>query len=118
MAINFSVEVYRICQEAFSVPFTCHPIYSQPGGASWEGRGIFDTDEQDVVAEDGSMFVDQQTILDVRIAECVVLPHQKDRIVIPLDCNGKPLGEFEVVSTTDNGGGELTIVLREWKPDA
>lgn len=113
MAINFSQQIYGPCQDVFSVPITVHPEFSQPDGASYDARGIYDTRSLDVMAEDGSIFSDQQTILDLRTAEFPVLPQQKDRVTIPYDCNGVPLGEFEIIDTALNGGGELTCVLRK-----
>lgn len=112
MAINFSRDVYLPCQDIFSVPCMFHPVFSQPDGASYEGRGIYDTRDLDVMAEDGSIFSDQQTIFDIRTAEYAILPQQKDRVTIPYDCNGAPLGEFEIIDTALNGGGQLTLVLR------
>lgn len=113
MAVNFSTDVYLPCQDIFSVPCTFHPIFSQADGASYPGRGIYDTRQLDVMGEDGSIYSDQQTIFDIRTAEYAVLPQQKDRVTIPFDCNGVPLGDFEIIDTTLNGGGELTLTLRK-----
>jgi hypothetical protein len=118
MAVGFSRDVYLVCQDAFSVPATFHPVFSQPDGASYDGRGIYDTRQLDVVAEDGSIFSDQQTIFDIRTAEFAILPQQKDRVTIPFDCNGVPLGDFEIMDTTLNGGGEMTLTLRKWQPQS
>lgn len=115
MAINFSTLVYEMCQDVFSVSCTFHPLVSQPEGSAYPGRGIFDQRELDIVAEDGSVFVDHQDILDIREAEFAVLPQQKDRVTIPVDCNGKPLGEFEITQVTHNGGGEVTLVIRRYE---
>ena len=116
MAVNWSRNVYAYCQNAFSVPITVHPIVSQAEGvASYAARGIFHTREVEVMAEEGSVFVDQETILDIRTAEFAVPPVQKDRITIPVDSNDEPQGDFEVVSTSVNGGGEMTLVLRKIK---
>lgn len=114
MAVNFSTEVYRPCFDVFSVRATFHPVFSQPDGESFNARGIYDTDEIDVVAENGSMFIDQKTIFDIRTAEFTILPQQHDRVTIPFDCNGAPLGTFEIVDVTNNGGGEATLVLKRW----
>lgn len=117
MAVNFSVHVYGPCQDTFSVPCTFHPVFSQPDGASYDARCIYDTRQLDVMAEDGSIYSDQQTICDIRTSEFDILPQQKDRVTIPFDCNGAPLGDFEVVDTSLNGGGQLTLVLRRVIPE-
>jgi hypothetical protein len=116
MPINFSTDVYAICQDVFSVPCTFTPVFSQPDGSSYAARGIYNKRDLDVMAEDGAIFSSHEDIFDIRIAEFAVLPQQKDRVNIPYDCNGKPLGDFEITDTKDNGGGEMTLTLRQWKP--
>lgn len=116
MALNFTRQIYLPCQDVFSVPIVIHPVFSQPDGISYPARGIFDTRQLDVMAEDGSIYSDQQTILDLRTAELPALPQQKDRVTIPFDCNGEPLGDFIITDTSLNGGGELTCVLKRWTP--
>ena len=50
----------------------------------------------------------------MRDAEFKVVPEQLDRISIPADPDGGPdLGEFEVMDTEANGGGQTTLVLRK-----
>jgi hypothetical protein len=115
VAINFSGDLYSLCQQVFAVPVTVHPVFSQPDGASYEARGIFGQQNLDVMAEDGSIFSTQQDILDIRIAEFPVPPMQKDRVTIPYNSSGEPLGEFEVTDTYLNGGGEMTLHIRKWR---
>jgi len=114
MAINFSTLVYLPTFDMFARPITITPLASQPGLPAYNARGIFDTRPIDVQAEDGSIVSDQQTILDIREAEFAVLPAQLDRITIPVDADAGPaLGDFEIMDTETNGGGETTLVLRK-----
>ena len=114
MAVNFSDLVYLPNFDMFARPVTITPMASQPGLPAYTARGIFDTRPIDVQAEDGSIFSDQQTILDVRDEEFSVVPEQLDRIQIPYDPDGGPdLGTFEVTHTESNGGGETTLVIRK-----
>jgi hypothetical protein len=114
MAVNFSTLVYLPNYDMFARPVTITPLASQPGSPAYTARGIYDTRPVDVAAEDGSIISDQQTILDVRDAEFVKVPEQLDCIAIPFDVDGGPdLGEFEVVDTESNGGGETTLVIRK-----
>src|SRR5262245_14666860 len=113
MAINMSIGVYRPCQDVFSVSCVVYPIASQPGASSYSARGIFGTDDIEVMAEDGSFYSDQRTIFDIRTAEFAVVPQQKDRIDIPVDAQGEPQGMFEVTDSVVNGGGEMTLVIRK-----
>lgn len=118
MAVNFSTLLYSPLQDMFSVPVTIYPLASDPAGASFVTRGIFDTRDIDVVALDGSIISDQKTILDIREREIYALgrslPKQGDHVLIPADCNGEPLGEYEVLDADTNGGGETTLTLRKW----
>jgi hypothetical protein len=113
MAVEFSKEVYLRTQDMFSVGCTITPLKSNPAGAAYSTRGIFTTRPVDIVGVDGSIFSDQQTIIDIRELEFPILPIQGDRINIPVDCNGVPLGDFEIMDADTNGGGETTLVLRK-----
>lgn len=113
MAIAFSTELYVKVQDMFSVPCTFTPVKSNPGGPAYTVRGIYSTRPIDIVATDGSIFSDQQSILDIREVEFVVLPIQEDLVTIPFDCNGEPLGDFEIMDADTNGGGETTLVIRK-----
>lgn len=114
MAINFSTLVYLPNYDTFARSITVTPLASQPGVPPYIARGIFDTRPIDVQAEDGSIVSDQQTILDIREAEFTVLPVQLDRIHIPVDADAGPdLGEFEIMGTESNGGGETTLIIRK-----
>jgi hypothetical protein len=106
------------CQDMFSVPVTVTPLASQPGQPAYPNRGIFNSGEMDVQMLDGSVFSDQQTILDIRDAEYWVVPMQGDRVNIPLDCNGEPQGDFEITDTFKDGGGQTTCKLRKYDAPA
>ena len=112
MAVSFSTLVYLPAQDLFSVPCT----FYRGGVVAFGGRGIFDTRDTDVIAEDNSIYSDQKTILDIRESEFGNNPPLAgDMVVIPFDCNGKPLGQFEITDVDNNGGGELTLTLKKWE---
>jgi hypothetical protein len=113
MAIAFSIEVYQKVEDTFSVGCTFTPVKSNPGQPAYTSRGIYITQPIDIVAEDGSLFSDQRSIFDVRESEFAVLPMQGDLVNIPVDCNGAPLGDFEVLDSDTNGGGLTTLVIRK-----
>jgi hypothetical protein len=110
--INMSVEVYAICQETFGRP----AIFASTKGNSYSGtnRGIYKSDMMDVPLEDGSIFTQQCTILDIRAAEYPILPVQDDFVSIPAEpVSGLPdLGSFQIIDVFHNGGGEVTLQLR------
>jgi hypothetical protein len=113
MAINWTEDLYKVCWDVFARPITVTPVVSQPGGSAYANRGYFDTKDIDVMAEDGSVFSDAQTYLDIRMAEFPVSPMQKDRIDIPFHA-GTPGGSFEVsdLAGVGNAGGIITLTLK------
>jgi hypothetical protein len=110
MGVSFSTLVYLPNYDVFGVPVTF-----LIGGNIVYGRGIFDTRALNVLAEDSSIYSDQETILDIRESEFGALPRQGDHIDIPADCNGVDLGEWVVKDASTNGGGETTLVLEKWE---
>lgn len=114
MAVNFSTLVYLPNYDMFARPVIINPLASQPGVPPYQNRGIVGTRDIDVSAMDGSIYSDQQTILDIREAEYAVLPQQLDRVTIPADIEGGPAwGEYEIIDTSTNGGGEMTLGIRK-----
>lgn len=113
MAINFSQQVYIPAQDIFGRLAVFTPTASQPLQAAFNGRGIYSTQPVDVLAEDSSIFSDARTILDVVEAEFVVVPIQGDLVSIPSYQGLPALGDFEVIETKSNGGGETSLSLRK-----
>jgi hypothetical protein len=113
MPVNFSDLVYLPNFNTFARAIFITPVASQPGQAAYQARGIFDTVPIDVVALDGSIVSEQRTILDVRDVEYTTLPAQGDQIAIPADGGLPDLGNWEVIDSDRNGGGETTLMLRK-----
>lgn len=113
MAINYPTQVYLPSYNVFARPVVFNPLASQPGQPTYTGRGIYSTEPIDVLAEEGSIFSDSRTILDVLEYEFTVVPMQEDRLTIPAVGTMPALGEFEVIETKSNGGGETTLALRK-----
>jgi hypothetical protein len=115
MAVNMSIEVYSLCQDTFGRPVT----FTSTTGNSYGGaaRGIYNSGLFETLLEDGSIMVEQQTILDIRAMEFAVLPVQDDIVAIPAEpISGLPdEGSFQIIKVTNNGGGEVTLQLRELK---
>lgn len=112
MAVNMSTMVYSPCQTVFGRPVS---FTSKLGNSfTGTGSGIYDSRSLNIVLEDGSIFSDQDTILDIRAVEFTVLPVQGDRINIPAEpVAGLPaLGDFEITDVSHNGGGEITLQLK------
>ena len=117
MPVDFSNEVYLVAFNVFARQIVVTPIASQPGVSSFSGYGIFDSKETDVLAEDGSIFSDSKTILDIRSEDFAVEPIQGDRVLVS-DMPGARGGFFEIsdVGGKGNAGGELTLTLKRIVP--
>jgi hypothetical protein len=122
MGIDFSTMVYLPNYDFFARPVTVTPIMSNPSSGPYPIRGIWTTDEIDVMTEGGAIVSDQVTILDVRDNEFFDIgqpvPIQGDLINIPADGNVPAEGDFEVLDQDKNGGGETKLSLRKWGPPA
>ena len=99
----------------FAVPVTFTPLKSQPGRPAYSGRGILGTYVETSLRSTSSIFADQRTILDIRESEFEVLPQQDDHCTIPLDCNGVPKGEYQIIDATSNGGGQTMLTIRKYE---
>lgn len=113
MPIDFASQVYSPAQDMFGRPIVVTPLVSQPGMPAYAARGIYTTEPQDLLAEEGAIFSDQRTILDVITKEFDVLPLQGDHILIPAVGGIPAAGLFEIIDLKDNGGGETTFNLRK-----
>jgi hypothetical protein len=113
MPINFSEQVYSHAQDTFGRMITVTPIASQSASpAAYGARGILDIEDLEVQALDGSIVSETRVVLDIREVEFAVLPLQGDLIDIPADSGLHAEGQFEVIDTHPNGGGETTLTLR------
>ena len=115
MAVNLDVLLQSPIFDFYAIDCTFIPYKSQPSGASYPGRGILNTYSIDVAALDGSMYSDQRTILDIRDSEFSTMPIQNDHVVIPLDCNNVPKGEYVIVDLVSNGGGQTMCTIKKYE---
>lgn len=117
MAVNFTNNLYKFVMDEFARPITVTPVASQPGAPTYANRAYFDTKETDIMTEDGGIFSDSKTFVDIRLAEFTVLPMQGDIITIPFN-EGTPGGTYEVLdlSGKGNAGGMITMTLRAIEP--
>ena len=107
MAINFSKVVYFPAYNVFA-----RPVTFSGGTAPTAARGIYNTVPVDVAAEDGTIFSEQRTVLDILEEEFMTLPAQGHHVTIPAHLDMPAVGTFEVIDADTNGGGETTLTLR------
>jgi hypothetical protein len=113
MGVNLDLLLQGSIFDVWAVPVTIVPFASQPLAGSYGVRGILNTYTFDVAGENGAIFSDQRTILDIRESEFGVLPIQDDHVIIPLDCNLVPKGEYEIIDSYTDGGGQTTLTIRK-----
>jgi hypothetical protein len=116
MAVNLDVMLQGAIFDVWAVPVTFLPIASQPAAPSYDKRGILNTYSIDVAAENGSLYSEQRTILDIRDSEFGTLPVQNDHCIIPKDCNNVPKGEYQILTAASDGGGQTMLTIRKVMP--
>jgi hypothetical protein len=119
MAINFNDNLYKFAMDVFARPITVTPIVTGPNeppayGTPYANRAYYDTKETDVLTEDGALFSDSRTYIDIRMEEYSELPKQGDLIDIPFH-EGTPGGAFIVSDAAGDGnaGGMITLTLKK-----
>jgi len=124
VGVNYSTLIYAPAFLQFARPVTFFPVTSAPATSSFATRGIFHDGRIDVPLEDGSLYVNQETSLDILESDFAAggwpIPQQFDRVNIPQDGSGGMVaeGDFEVTTVTRNGGGETTLILRKYSSTA
>ena len=114
MGLDYSTSIYLPNYNLLARAIVVTPAVSQPSAAPYWTRGIYNPEKLDVAAEDGSILTDHRTYVDVLEAEFAVVPVQGDQVFIPADRGAMgELGNFEVIDTWHNGGGETTLQLRK-----
>lgn len=115
MGHNWAAELYSPAQDEFGREIWINPLTSQPGSPAYQARGIYNHNRLNLTLEDGSTFVEQETILDILAQEFSVPPQQNDEVTIPVDPFGMQdaPGDFLITSTWDNGGGEISLHLKK-----
>lgn len=117
MPVNFASWVYGPCFGTFARSLVYYPVVSQPGVGGFDARGIFDTNEVDVIAMDGSIVTDTRTELDIFMPEWPVIPRQGDIVDIPWeeDVDGGVFMIADVHGHRGNAGGEMTLILSRYE---
>jgi hypothetical protein len=112
MAVAYPTALYAPCQSVFSRPVT----FTSKLGNSYtgSGRGIYSSDQLNIMLEDNSLITDQHTILDILFNDYPTMPVQGDTVTIPADpVSGKQaLGDFQIVNMWHNGENEWSLQLR------
>jgi len=116
MGVDFATWVYLPNFDLFARSLTFYPLKSQPNSPSFQARGIFDTNEIDIIGMNSEIITDSRTELDIFMPEWPVYPVQGDVVDIAWedDVDG---GLFQVADVHGHGnaGGELTLTLARFE---
>jgi hypothetical protein len=117
--IDFDALVLNPATNIFAINVLYVPTVSQPGMLPFATRGVYSSTAYDVELQDGTIFSDQQTKLEVRLAEFAAYPQEGDFVTITdprHPANGKQfwIGDLD---EDGQGGGKLLLRLKE-PPDA
>jgi hypothetical protein len=117
MAVDFAREAYLPNFNYWARPVVITPLVSNPGAPAYDARGIYDTNDMDIIGIDGNSIVsDQKTELDILedefLAAGIATPVAGDLISIPAVGLIRARGPFEVIDRNDSGGGEITLTIR------
>jgi hypothetical protein len=114
MGLDMSLLVKSVAMDSFARPIDVTPTASSPGADAYRTRGIWHQDDNDFMAEDGSIVTDHKVSVDILESEFPVLPRQGDKITIPADDTVPAEGTFTVLSVHSDGGGMMNVVLSEF----
>jgi hypothetical protein len=121
MPVDFETILFLACQDTLAFNITVTPLVSQPGQPAYGRRAILNTREIMVQTDVGmAVLSDQETIADLLEGEYPIELLQGDRINIAAQAAlpAKWIGEYEVVSTSTNGAGQTTLVIRKFETPA
>ena len=125
MAVSFSTLLYSHCFDMFARPVVITPVASNPSGAAYSDmRAIFNSGPLTVTNDEGiiiSVISDQETVVDIRSSEFIdaghAIPQQGDLIHFDGDTDIEG-GDFEIVDSSNNSGGQITFGVRKWEAGA
>lgn len=109
--MDFDALVLSPNQAVFGRDVVITYAVSRPGEVSVSGRGIYVSRPIDVQMQDSTIFSDQLTTLDLRVAEWERLPARGDRIEVV------GVGRFWVADSSFDGQGAVQIKLRKTEPE-
>ena len=115
MAVNLDVLLQGPIFDFWAVPVTFIAAGVAAGTACVSRARHSQHLQHRVAGIDGSLYSDQRTILDIRESEFAVLPQQNDHVIIPLDCNNVPKGEYQIVDASSDGGGQTMLTIRKYE---
>jgi hypothetical protein len=113
--IDFDALVLKPAGDIFQIVVTYTPTASQPGAPAFVTNGVYSSTALDVEMQDGTIFSDQQTKLDIRLADFAEYPTEGDFVTITdprHPANGRQFW-IGTMHQDGQGGGELLLRYKE-----
>jgi hypothetical protein len=112
--IDFDLVVLNPATGVFAINVVYTPTVSQPGVLPFATRGVYSSQALDVEMQDGTIYSDQETKLEVRLAEFAAYPMEGDFVTIT-DTRHPAYGKQFWIGDLDEdgqGGGRLLLRLK------
>jgi hypothetical protein len=114
--IDFDALVLAPASKIFQIKVVYTPTVSQPGVLPFATNGVYSSQALDVELQDGTIYSDQQTKLDIRLADFAVYPNEGDFVTIT-DTRHPACGkQFWIGDLDEDGQGGGTLLLRLKNP--
>jgi hypothetical protein len=113
--IDFEALVLRPAGDIFQIAVVYTPTVSQPGVLPFKTNGVYSSTKLDVIMQNEAIFSDQQTKLDVNLADFAAYPQEGDFVTIT-DTRHPACGKQFWIGDLDEdgqGGGSLMLRLKE-----
>jgi hypothetical protein len=113
--IDFDALVLKPATDVFAINVVYTPTVSNPAALPFATRGVYSSTDLDVELQDGTIYSDQQTKLEVRLAEFAAYPTEGDFVTIT-DARHPAYGKQFWIGDLDEdgqGGGRLLLRLKE-----
>jgi hypothetical protein len=113
--IDFDALVLKPAGDIFQIMVSYTPTVSQPGVPAFDTNGVYSSTALDVEMQDGTIYSDQQTKLEVRLADFAAYPNEGDFVTIT-DIRHPAFGKQFWIGDLDEdgqGGGILLLRLKE-----
>ena len=113
--IDFDAIVLKPAGDIFQIAVVYTPTASQPGVLPFNTNGVYSSQKLNVELQDGTIFSDQETKLDVRLADFAAYPQEGDFVTIT-DARHPAYGKQFWIGDLDEdgqGGGKLLLRLKE-----
>jgi hypothetical protein len=115
--IDFDQLVLKPATDVFAIAISVTPTVTQPEAPPYNARGVYSSTKIDVVMQNDTIFSDQETKLDIRLAEFPDPPPDRGDLVEITEPTHPAFGTQYWIGDQDlDGQGGCTLLLRTQMP--